>query len=121
AGVNGAVALRAQQVLEQHLQREREPGNVEALLQGVEAEDLVRTIAEEELASGIEAVLGHRFQFRRVAGALLARDAARRVRARAFGERRCAGASAADGGGPQRPAAGAGRPGLRAPNGKRVM
>ena len=36
-----AVALGAQQVLEQHLQRERQPRDVEALLQRVEAEDLV--------------------------------------------------------------------------------
>ena len=41
AAVDRAVALGAQQVLEQHLQRERQPRDVEALLQRVQAEDLV--------------------------------------------------------------------------------
>ena len=39
-GLDGAVALGAQQVLEQDLQRERQPRDVEAGLQRVEAEDL---------------------------------------------------------------------------------
>ena len=46
AAVDRAVALGAQQVLEQHLQRERQARDVEALLQRVEAEDLVLAPAD---------------------------------------------------------------------------
>ena len=59
-GVDRAVALGAQQVLEQDLQREGQPRDVEALLQGVEAEDLIAAAAGLERVLGAKAVLRHR-------------------------------------------------------------
>ncbi|CAB4872705.1 unannotated protein [freshwater metagenome] len=56
---HGAVALRAQEVLQQDLQRIRQPGNVEALLERVEAEDLIRPVADLKVGPGTEAVGGH--------------------------------------------------------------
>ena len=54
--------LAAQQVLQQHLQRVREPRHVEAGLERVEAEDLVRIRADLQLAAGSVAVdVGHDF------------------------------------------------------------
>ena len=47
----------AQQVLEQHLQRVRQPGDVVLRLERVEAEDLVRLAAHLEGRAGAEAVL----------------------------------------------------------------
>ncbi len=58
-GGHRAVALGAQKVLEQDLQRERQPRDVEALLQRVDAEDLKAPVGERELGAGIEAVGGH--------------------------------------------------------------
>ena len=57
-GIDGPVALRAQEVLEQDLQRERQPGDVEGGLQRVEAVDLEGALADGERAAGIETVRG---------------------------------------------------------------
>ena len=54
---DGAVALGAQQVLEQHLQRERQPRDVKALLQRVQPEDLVLLAAYLECALRAKAVV----------------------------------------------------------------
>ena len=48
--------LVAQQVLEQDLEREREPRDVELRLQRVEPEDLVGPVADRERGAGVEAV-----------------------------------------------------------------
>ncbi len=55
-GVDGAIALGAQQVLEQDLQRERQPRDVEGRLQRVEPVDLDRAVADRERAACVEAV-----------------------------------------------------------------
>src|SRR6185312_2762676 len=54
-----SVALGAEQVLEQDLQRERQARDVEALLQRVEAEDLIARAADLERALRAKAVLRH--------------------------------------------------------------
>ncbi len=54
--VDRSVALRAQQVLEQDLQRERQARHVEAGGESVETEDVDRAVADREPAAGIEAV-----------------------------------------------------------------
>ena len=56
AAVDRSVALRAQQVLEQDLQRERQARDVEAGRERVETEDVDRAVADREPAAGIEAV-----------------------------------------------------------------
>ena len=53
-----AVALRTQEVLEQDLQRERQPCDVERRLQGVERVDVDRALADGQRAARIEAVGG---------------------------------------------------------------
>ena len=58
-GGDRAVALRAQEVLEQHLERERQSRDVEARLQRVETEDLEPPCPHRELCTGVEAVCGH--------------------------------------------------------------
>ena len=59
AGADRAVALGAQQVLEQHLQRERQARHVEALGERVETKDLVRAPAHVQRVLRAKAVLGH--------------------------------------------------------------
>ncbi len=56
---DGAVALGAQQVLEQDLQRERQPRDVKALLERVEAEDLKAAFPNFELGTGGKAIGRH--------------------------------------------------------------
>ena len=51
--------LVAQQVLEQDLQRERQPRDVELRLQRVEPEDLVGLAADLEVGAGVEGVVRH--------------------------------------------------------------
>ena len=58
AAVDRAVALGAQEVLEQDLQRERQPRDVEGVLERVEAVDVDGAIADRERAAGVEAVRG---------------------------------------------------------------
>jgi hypothetical protein len=53
-----AVVLRAQEVLEQDLQREREPLDVEGVLQRAEAVDLDGAVADRQRAAGVEAIGG---------------------------------------------------------------
>ena len=55
-GPDRLAVLVAEQVLEQDLQRERQPGDVELGLEGVEAKDLVRAVADSERRPGIKAV-----------------------------------------------------------------
>ena len=59
-GRDRAVALGAQQVLEQDLQRERQARHVVLALQHLQPEDLVLTLAHRELVPGAKAVLRHR-------------------------------------------------------------
>ncbi len=58
-GAHRTRSLVAQQVLEQHLQRERQPRHVKALLQRVEAKDLVAALTYGERVLGAEAVGWH--------------------------------------------------------------
>ena len=58
-GADRAVALGAQQVLQQHLQRERQPRHVKALLQRVQPEDLVLPPAYLKRALRAKAVVRH--------------------------------------------------------------
>ena len=58
-GADRLAVLVAQQVLEQDLQRERQPGNVESRLERVESEDLVGAVTDAELRPGVEAVICH--------------------------------------------------------------
>ncbi len=58
-GPDGPVTLRAEEVLEQHLQRERQPRDVIALLQAVEAVDLEAAVAHRERVLRAKAVLRH--------------------------------------------------------------
>ena len=55
SAVTAVAVLVAQQVLQQHLERVRQPRHVEALLQRVEPEDLV-IAAGVEFGAGTEAV-----------------------------------------------------------------
>ena len=58
-GADRTRALGAQQVLEQHLQRERQSRHVEARLERVETEDLVLAPTDGERALRVEAVVRH--------------------------------------------------------------
>ena len=58
---DGHAVLVAQQVLEQDLQRERQPRDVELLLQRVEAVDLIGTPADLEVGAGAEGIVRHGF------------------------------------------------------------
>ena len=57
--VDRAVALGAQEVLQQDLQRERQPRDVELLLEDVEAMDLVGAPTDVESVSRAKAVVRH--------------------------------------------------------------
>jgi hypothetical protein len=54
---DGHAVLVAQEVLEEDLEREREPGDVELRLQRVEAEDLEGPVADLQLRAGVEGVV----------------------------------------------------------------
>src|SRR5206468_468136 len=56
---HGPVALGPQQVLEEDLQGEGKPPDLEGRLERVQAEDLERPLADRELATGTKAVHGH--------------------------------------------------------------
>jgi hypothetical protein len=56
---NRAVALGAQEVLEQHLEAERQPRDVVLRLKRVQAEDVELAIADFERGPGVVAVVGH--------------------------------------------------------------
>ena len=58
AALTALAVLVAQQVLEQDLQRERQPRDVEARLQRVEPVDLERAARQRQLGACIEAVGG---------------------------------------------------------------
>ena len=58
-GGDRATALGAQQILEQHLQRERQSRHVKALLERVQAEYLIGAPADVERVLGAKAVLRH--------------------------------------------------------------
>ena len=58
-GAHRTIALGAQQVLEQDLQRERQAGDVEALLQRVQPVDLVLLAAYLQCSSRAKAVIRH--------------------------------------------------------------
>ena len=62
SAVTGLAVLVAQQVLEQDLQREGQPRDVELRLQRVEPEDLVGLAADLEVGAGVEGVLRHALQ-----------------------------------------------------------
>ena len=62
---DGHAVLVAQQVLQQDLQRERQAGDVELLLQRVEAIDLIGTPADFEVGLGVEGIVRHYVQLRR--------------------------------------------------------
>ena len=51
--------LGAQQVLEQDLQRERQPRDVELLLERVQPVDLIGTPADFEVGAGVEGIFRH--------------------------------------------------------------
>jgi hypothetical protein len=55
-GVHGPAVPRAQEVLEQDLQRLGQPGDVEVALEGVEPEDPVRLACDVEGAAGAQRV-----------------------------------------------------------------
>ncbi len=57
---DSTVALRAQQVLEQDLQRERQSRNIEALLKRIQSEDLEAPAPDLQLGARVEAVRTHR-------------------------------------------------------------
>ena len=57
-GPNRLSVLVAKEVLEQDLQRERQPRHVVLGLEGVQAVDLVRALTDGELGFGVEAVRG---------------------------------------------------------------
>jgi hypothetical protein len=59
-GGDELAVLVAQQVLEQDLQRVRQPGDVELLLERVEPEDLVGLAADLQVGAGAKGVgMGH--------------------------------------------------------------
>jgi hypothetical protein len=58
---DAAAVLVAQQVLQEDLQRERQPGDVELLLQRVEPLDLIVAPADLEVGMGVEGIVGHGF------------------------------------------------------------
>ena len=87
-GRDAAVALVAQQVLEQDLQRERQPRDVETCLQGVEAEDLEPAAPDLEVGAGVKAVrrlTGSHYLFAHARRDFLRRSGSDDVRARAGG------------------------------------
>ena len=56
---DGDAVLVAQQVLEQDLQRERQPRDVERLLQGIQPVDLIGTPADLEVGTGAKGIFRH--------------------------------------------------------------
>src|ERR1019366_1296133 len=58
-GVDRAVALGPEQVLQEHLQRERQPFDVKALLESVEAKHLKLAPADRQRVLGAKTVLRH--------------------------------------------------------------
>ncbi len=58
-GADRLAVLVAEQVLEQDLERERQPRDVELGLKCVEAEDLVVTLAHRQAGLGVKAVVAH--------------------------------------------------------------
>jgi hypothetical protein len=52
-------SLAFQQILEQDLQREGQPGDVEFGLEGIESVDLIRPVADRQFGPGVKAVGGH--------------------------------------------------------------
>src|SRR5690606_18197674 len=68
-GADGDAVLEPQHVLQQHLDRVGQPGDVEAVLQRVEAEDLVLAPSDGEGRTGAEGIAAHETQSRRPAAA----------------------------------------------------
>ena len=58
---DGDAVLGAQQVLEQDLQRERQPRDVELLLERIQPVDLIGTPADLEVGTGAEGIFRHVF------------------------------------------------------------
>jgi hypothetical protein len=56
---NGHAVLVAQEVLEQDLQRERQPCDVELLLEGIQPVDLIGTPADLEVGTGAKGIFRH--------------------------------------------------------------